>query len=651
MRTTIATMLAALALALSGCGGGGGGSEQAVGGCTPTMANPDACAPTLQLTLTDSEGSDTTQVSPDSPGTVTASVKDGNGDPIPNVVVTFTTTDEEKVFVPASGTALTGVDGLAQVGMPAGPLAGAFTVSASASVDGRALISSVNYAVAFPALSLSALDIGPSPLSAGGNASVSVTVMSGGTPYTTPLSVSFASSCAAIGKATIDQQVTTRNGVATASYSDKACAAVDTVTASVTLGGTTVTQTGSLTVLAASAGSIKFVGADTPNIALKGTGGVGRQEFAVLTFQAFDDTGHPAVGKGVDFVFSYPPHGVSESVFGLKLSPEHATTNAEGKVTTTVFAGTIPTSVRVRPSISDAPDITTLSNLLVVSTGVPDQAHFSLSTQTGNCEGWNFDQLCSRVKAQLGDHFGNPVPDGTAVNFSVEGGFIGASCVTVAGVCEVDLLSSSPRPTDGRVTVLAYALGEENFFDANGDNAFNGSDTFTDKSPDIYRDDDENGAWAAGEACVGPNTSHDCATPGDEQYNGVLGIHPSPQTLYVSAQLVQTFSTSDADIAFGTGHLICPAGGTADFQVTVKDLNGNLMPAGTKISFSALFGVFSAPVIPNDIPVPNVVLGLDDRPLIPNYTATVGCGGGSGTLTVTVTTPNKRETYASIPIN
>jgi hypothetical protein len=311
----------------------------------------------------------------------------------------------------------------------------------------------------------------------------------------------------------------------------------------------------------------------------------------------------------------------------------------------------MPTSVRVKPSITDAPDITTLSNLLVVSTGVPDQKHFSLSTVTGNCEGWNFDQLCSRVSVRMGDHFGNPVPDGTAVNFTAEGGTIDASCVTVSGACTVNLYSGNPRPSGGRVTVLAYALGEEDFFDADGDNVFDGGkgDSYTEKSPDIFRDDNESGAWTAGESCVGPNRSGDCATLGDGKYDGVLGIQ-SPETLYVSSQLVQVFSASQADIRFSTAHLTC-SGDTAEIQVSVRDVNGNLMPAGTTISFTALFGLSSAPVVPNDIAVPNVVLAMNEPMLIPTYTATVGCAGGSGTLTATVTTPNKVVTYASIPIN
>jgi len=70
--------------------------------------------------------------------------------------------------------------------------------------------------------------------------------------------------------------------------------------------------------------------------------------------------------------------------------------------------------------------------------------------------------------------------DGTAVSFTSEGGTIDASCLTglanttltdgtvitqkgIPGSCTVRFCSAEPRAQDGRVTVLAYALGEESF--------------------------------------------------------------------------------------------------------------------------------------------------------------------------------------------
>ncbi|MBA5607908.1 hypothetical protein H3H36_21355 [Duganella sp. FT3S] len=680
-----------LALLLAGCGGSNGGPG---GGCTnldPTRdPNLPACgsssgggtttaAATLALTLTDASGAATNSITPERGGTLQAKVRDSKGVAQANVAVTFVSTDKTAVFSPASGTALTDANGVASVGLAAGSVAGAYTASANATV-GSVVTGSVSYAVAFKTLSLSALTFSPTTLSAGGNASVSVTVLSDGAPYTPPLPVTFSSPCVTAGKASIGSPVLTQAGLAVASYTDKGCGVADTVTASVTLGSTTATKTGTLNVLPASAGSIKFVSAQTTNIALKGTGGFGRPEFSTLTFQVFDTTGAPVSGKQIDFVFA---DSMSTSTTGgLSLNPASATSAADGTVTTLVSAGTIPTSVRVVASVHGAaPAITTLSNILVISTGVPDQAHFSLSTSIGNCEGRDFDQQCSVVTATLGDHFGNPVPDGTAVNFSTESGIIDASCVTGAlpaggatpgdstagaqtttakigpgsGTCSVILRSSAPRKADGRVTVLAYALGEETLNDSNGNNVYDSGDTFIDKSPDIFRDDDENGSWTAGEPCIGPNTNGSCSTPGDGVYNGVLRSPqtPSAQTLRVSAQLVQIFSGSNASITFTPAAATCDANLTAQIGVTVKDAVGNIMPANTQMTFGAVFGLTTAPVLPASIKVPNVVIGVGQPVIPPTFVITVGCPSATapGAMNVTVTTPNGVTTTGTVKIN
>lgn len=691
----ISALALLMALSLSSCGGGadrstcvsgianlcdnlnpGSGTPSGSPSGTPALAS-------LTLSLSDSSGAAISLISPDRMGTLQALVKDKTGAVVPHVAVTFITTDKTGVFAPSSGTALTDAGGLAHVGLAPGTQAGAYTVTANVSINGAAATGTVAYAVAFPTLSLSALSINPAILSAGGNASVSVTTLSGSAPYTPPLSVSFTSPCITAGKAAIGSPVLTQNGIATASYSDKGCGVADTITASTTLGGATVSNTGLLSVLPATAGSVKFVTATTTNIALKGTGGFGRQEFSTLTFQVFDNTGNPVAGKLVDFVFAdlNPPSTLG--VGGLTLFPSSATSAADGTVTTLVAAGTIPTSVRVVAKI-DGSLITTLSNILVISTGVPDQKHFSIATATGNCEGRDFDQTCSILTATLGDHFGNPAPDGTAVNFTTESGVIDASCVTGSlpppgatpagqttnskvgpgsGTCSVLLRSSGMRTADERVTVLAYALGEEDFFDANGNNVCDNCNNtagieFTalnDKSPDIFRDDNEDLSWTAGEPCIGLNQNGTCSTAGDAQYNGVLRQPqvPSAQTLYVSNQLVQIFSGSVASINFIPATLTCAVGSTVDVQVIVTDKIGNIMPAGTVIAFNTIFGGGAVPgtVLPASITVNNVVLKVKESLLIPTYNVTVACLAGSGKLFATVTTPAKVETRANIPVN
>lgn len=629
-----------LAGLLVACSGGGGVNDECktldparpLPGCTSnTIAGASvtsaAIAP-LALALTDASGATITSIAPDRVGALQASAKDSLGNGVPNIAVTFTTTDKTGTFIPSSGTALTDAGGVAHIGLAAGTQAGGFTVTANATVNDTAVMKTAGYSVAFPTLALSALNIAPATLSAGGNASVSVTVLNGSSPYAPPLPVSFTSPCVATGKATTGAPVLTQNGIATASYTDKGCGVTDTIIASVTLGGASASKTGTITVLPATAGSIKFISATTTNIALKGTGGFGRQEFSTLTFQVFDKTGNPVAGTPIDFAFS--DSNAASTVGGLTLNPTFATSAADGTVTALVSAGTIPTSVRIVASVHESsPLVTTLSNILVISTGVPDQKHFSLATETLNCEGKDIDQTCSTITATLGDHFGNPVPDGTAVNFTTEGGIIDASCVTGSlppsgatpigqttnskvgpgsGTCSVLLRASNPRVANGRVTILAYALGEEDFNDANGNNVFDAGETFINKSLDIFRDDNEDGKWNPGEPCIGPNSDGNCTTAGDPEYNGVLRIPQvsRAQALYVSDSLVQIFSGSSAVITplsavpvqldhCATGSPFANTGKI--FRVAIRDnnptifspntLQGNILPAGSKIEFSA----------------------------------------------------------------
>jgi hypothetical protein len=356
--------------------------------------------------------------------------------------------------------------------------------------------------------------------------------------------------------------------------------------------------------------------------------------------------------------------------------------DADGFVTTLVSGGTIPTSVRVVARLRGNPGISTLSNVLVVSTGVPDQQHFSLATAIGNCEGKDFDQVCSTITVTLADRFGNPAPDGTAVNFSAEGGVIDASCITGtlpqttptgqttnsrsgsgSGSCSVTLRSGRPRPANGRVTVLAYALGEENFFDANGNNRCDGCDTtggtefsaIHDRTLDIFRDDTENSLWTAGEPCIGPNANGTCSTPGDGRYNGVLrtpALDPSAQTVYIARQLVQLFSGSHANLNL-VKPLTCTAAGTAEVQFTVTDDLGNVMPAGTRIDVGAAFGTTAAVVAPASFLVDNVLLGVGQTLSVPTYSALVSCpaAAAAGQVKMTVTAPNKIVTEAPFTIN
>jgi len=171
-------------------------------------------------------------------------------------------------------------------------------------------------------------------------------------------------------------------------------------------------------------------------------------------------------------------------------------TDSFGKVSVSVFSGTVPTNVLVNAALVSNPLIQTDSSVVVIASGRPAQARVSLSQGKTAIRGFNHDGETTTITMSLADRQGNPVPDGTAVNFVTEGGvMIPPTCVT-GGVpgdsqCTVNIRSQNPRPGDGLVSILAYAAGEENFVDANFNNVFDCGESFTDLVT-AYRDDTGN---------------------------------------------------------------------------------------------------------------------------------------------------------------
>ncbi|KQQ33653.1 hypothetical protein ASF61_11375 [Duganella sp. Leaf126] len=730
-------LAAILAVMLSACGGGGSSGDK---GCSTLDPNRDpslpgcttaTTAPRMTVALTDSSNAPITSISNDRPGTLVAVLRNGANAAVANTVVTFTTTDSTGVFVPAAGTAVTDTSGTARVTLPVGTTAGAFTATASASVDGKTASASVNYTVDYSAVTLGALSVAPTTLAAGGTAGVQVTVMSGSTPYAPPLSVAFSSPCVAAGKARLITPVNTVNGIASSSYTDLGCGTTDVITATAVVSGATVTRSTNLTVNAASAGQLTFVSALPQNIALKGTGGAGRQETATVTFKVLNSVGQPLAGQVVNFA-------LNTSVGGLTVNPASATTGSDGTVATVVTSGTINTPVRVSatlPSGAAGAGISTVSDQLVVSTGVPEQASFSLAAVVRNVEGGSFNGCPApngtTLTARLADRFHNPAPDGTAVSFTAEGGTVDASCLTgetattltdgtvikqkgTPGECTVRFCAASPRPADGRVTVLAYALGEESFVDANGNNRYDAGEVFTDLG-DPFRNDravtDANAAGiddaytsgnavrASGEPFFSASGNSTWSASGNGLYNGVLrapGVG-SGDTVYLRQSMVMVLSNSTANVSLldqsvggaptvGTLALSqCVTGTpfvnqTRTFRFAIRDNNptvfatnrlaahpndsswlfdlpGNPLPAGTRIDFSTSNGRLlsaASTVVPNTIQ-PDSSGWIYNVQMVSDASVPAGttvCSNDvtSGALTITVTTPGGVVSTFSYPV-
>lgn len=648
-------------------------------------------APTLTVVLTDTSGATINSVPSGGSASVTATLKDGSGLPVANAVVLFAVDAAYGTFTPTTGTALTDALGKASVTLKADSLnSGATAITASSQVGSTTVTGSVNFQVGASNLSLSALSFGVTTLSAYGTTSVTVTVNSNGAPYTTPMAVTFSSPCASAGKAVLTASATTLNGVATVSYRDNGCAGTDVVTAALMTGAL---ASNTLTVTAPSIGSLQFVSALPTTITLKGTGGLGMQETSILTFKLVDTGGNPLSGKTVEF-------RLNTTVGGITLSAPSSISGADGSVVVTVSAGTAPTPVRVTAS-TVSPVLTTQSDQLTITSGIPSQAGFSLSASVHNIEGWRYDGETTTITARLADHFGNPVPAGTAVTFISEGGSVQGSCTTNAtGACSVTMTSQNFRPTSqltwdkktktyvltsGRVTVLAYAIGEEGFVNIDANYLFNDKLEWNPTIDDLgeaFLDINEDGVYNPGVETYldfnaglvngqydGPNGKYDgilCDT-------AIAGLC-NKQTVHVRGSQTIIFSDSFAmssksipvfnmifpaslDLATAPGATIDPVtggacGGTLSVTLTIKDKNDNPLPAGTTVAVTADNGTITS----------GASFSIEDSTAVGGtpYTISIkGDGTGSpcadttlsGRLSVKITTPNGNITEDSILVS
>ena len=484
---------AALAATLAACGGGGGSpGANPNTPVVPPVTTPTTPAvpaePKLTISLVDSANVAVTALSGGQTAQVRVKLVSDTGAVAVNEVIKFTV-DGLVEFTPASGSALTDATGSAAITVK--PIstasAGAATITATGVVGGKTATATVNLSVGAAPLTLGTLNFTPvpsGPLPAFSAIALQIPLTSGGLPATSANGLTLSSLCTVDGTATLVAGALS-GGVQLATYTNKGCTrSTDVIT--VTVGN--VSKTIELAVGAANIGTIQFVSSDLAgsSIVLKGSGGLGRRESALLTFRVLDQNNTGLAGVNVSFA-------PATNTGGLSLAPLTATSDANGNVTTTVSSGTIPTPVRVVASANrNGTSIQGLSDSLIISTGLPIQKAMSLSVDSYNIEGWSVDGTVANVTVRLADQYGNPISDDTAVNFVSEGGAIGSSaqgaCTTVDGGCTVRLRSQNFRPTNGRVTILAYVQGIENFIDTNGDGMYSCADfTVVGASNGIYR--------------------------------------------------------------------------------------------------------------------------------------------------------------------
>ena len=567
---------------IAACGGGGGGGNNDVGFLPPDGGSSTTYK--IELAITDANGDPTSSVTATKPATLTAKVTRKNN-PVAGVVATATGDIGE--INPA--TALTDSDGVATFQVTAGDNtlgAGTIEVSVDSPDEGEPpFTQTISFQVGSAGLRLGHFEDGvfmdgvigvDSPnLATAGTALLRIDLVDeDGEPSSATETINLTSGCAANGLAELAETVQAVNGTATTTYTATGCSGSDQVTATLA-GNAAATAQVTISVASPEADVIEFVSAAPTTIALRGTGSSDRPEKSTVVFRVIsgenseENPGTPLSGIPVNF-------SLSTQVGGLTLQNSSATTDANGQVKAVVQSGSAATTVRVTARIEteSGQTISTTSDPIVVSTGLPDQNSMSLSSQFLNVpSAREIDGVTSVVTVRMADRFNNPVPDGTTVFFTTEYGAIDDSCITgesngirytqiegeetpVTGVCSVIWISQSPRfplfqetrdalkttrnsleydcrshngiggpcPNDLgghyglRSTILVTSIGEESFVDENGNGLYDEGEPF-ENLPEAFVDHNEDGQFTPvkGGNCALPTTEERCVAGGAEE--------------------------------------------------------------------------------------------------------------------------------------
>lgn len=471
------------------------------------------------------------------------------------------------------------------------------------------------------------IGIGSDTLSAGGTVSLTVNVVnSSNTLVTSPVNITFNSPCFAAGEAIFKvngletNKTVSENGEATVTYQANGCVGTDNILATTTINGVSANASGSITIAPDTVQALQALSVSPALISLKGTGG---QETASVKFKVTGISGAPVKGIDVDFT-------LNSTAGGLALTSPSAVTDAKGEVTAIVQAGTIPTNVNVTATARGSA-VSTQSNELVVSTGIPDQNSMSLSVSVHNPSGWNIDGTEVDMTVRLADAFNNLVPDNTSVYFTTNGGAIPSSCKTTNGVCTVKWRSQNPRPSGAKVMIRATTQGNESFIDTNGNGYFDlGVDVFNtfnsggdcdlnvpvssavstdparkpcDDLVEAYLDKNQSGKRDANEEFVDYN-GNSIFDIENGIYNGVLckteGIGCTKTGITIRDEAMIVMSSINPDTSAGLlpgqdSNVVLGLGGTRTMNIILRDINGNSMPFGTKVTLTTS-GVSNATV-------------------------------------------------------
>lgn len=178
---------------------------------------------------------------------------------------------------------------------------------------------------------------------------------------------------------------------------------------------------------------------------------VGAPDSTQLTYVLQDSAGHVVPTSGIEVSFSF------QGIRG-RFNPQRASTDNQGRATTTFYSGTVAETVKVK---AQAQGINSAAQEILIEAGPPAQDFFAFALLSSGQPRVNFAGGASRqqigeARVQVRDRYGNIVGLNTAINFSANAGSIQSTAYTDKdGVARVAWYGGAPYPTGGMAIVRA----------------------------------------------------------------------------------------------------------------------------------------------------------------------------------------------------
>jgi hypothetical protein len=504
---------------------------------------------------------------------------------------------------------------------------GSVTITASVDNGGTTVVATKTIQISnLVAAASVAVTANPAAITIGGTSVVSATVRdANNNPMPNGTTVNFSVDNTALG--TILASSTTTSGVAEATF---LAGVASPGTATITATSGSVSGTGTLTINAATAGSIEFLSATPQIISISGAGG---QETSEIKFLVKDANGNPIIGsQTVRLILSGPNGGEYLGATAGQKILDVGTVN--GIASTIIHSGNIPGTATVTATVIGTA-LTTSSGVIAIGGGTPSAGHFSLSAQTLNVAGLNIENVTNDIFVLLADRYGNyNVLQGTTVSFYSECGAIDrAAALDAIGQGDVvfrtqtppphnvtpdaltnpvSLGSCGPRcdqenafisafnnyfgfnisagnrnPRDGVCSIVAVVDGEEAFVDSNGTGIYDLGEPFVDSYDDIHLDKDDD---VENILSIIPGRPHDQLFEDlivDRNKNGVFnGMNSIWDSNKRISKKIDILFTGEPGLTLSASSLNVPHGGSQTIYFALHDLNFNRPIGGTTLTVS-----------------------------------------------------------------